>query len=138
MGRGRAGGHLRRAPDVLFRVRVLERRHHARDVARLGGLDRNPLEAAIGEDLGGAAFLDRIAGYPPLDYFKHLGNFNAPELDLLNVRYLAGEPGWKAPGEKWKPVYDGRDGVVFENSSVTWPSQPGSSGVTLTMMPQRA
>src|SRR6478735_7322199 len=29
-------------------------------------------------------------------------------------------------------------GVVFENSRVTWPSHSGSSGVTLTMMPQRA
>src|SRR3954462_12912840 len=29
-------------------------------------------------------------------------------------------------------------GVVFENSSVTWPSHSGSNGVTLTMMPQRA
>src|SRR6185503_18712542 len=29
-------------------------------------------------------------------------------------------------------------GVVFENSSVTNPSHSGSSGVTLTMMPQRA
>jgi len=61
-------------------------------------------------------FLDRAAGYPPLEYFKHIGNFNAPALDLLNVRYLAGDPEWKAPGEKWKPVYGGSDGVVFENS----------------------
>src|SRR5262252_10242245 len=30
------------------------------------------------------------------------------------------------------------NGVVFENSSVTCPSHSGSSGVTLTMMPQRA
>src|SRR5687767_15811475 len=29
-------------------------------------------------------------------------------------------------------------GVVFENSKVTCPSHSGSSGVTLTMMPQRA
>src|SRR6478735_8667604 len=29
-------------------------------------------------------------------------------------------------------------GVVLENSSVTCPSHSGSSGVTLTMMPQRA
>src|SRR5512147_3321837 len=29
-------------------------------------------------------------------------------------------------------------GVVFENSSVTCPSHSGSSGVTFTMMPQRA
>ena len=28
--------------------------------------------------------------------------------------------------------------VVLLNSSVTWPSHSGSSGVTLTMMPQRA
>ena len=30
------------------------------------------------------------------------------------------------------------NGVVFENSRVTWPSHSGSSGVTLTMIPQRA
>ena len=30
------------------------------------------------------------------------------------------------------------NGVVLENSSVTWPSHSGSSGVTLTMIPQRA
>src|ERR1700754_1538275 len=29
-------------------------------------------------------------------------------------------------------------GVVFENSSVTCPSHSGSSGVTFTMIPQRA
>src|SRR5439155_17327086 len=28
--------------------------------------------------------------------------------------------------------------VVLENSSVTWPSHSGSSGVTFTMIPQRA
>ena len=32
----------------------------------------------------------------------------------------------------------GGQGRRVENSSVTCPSQPGSSGVTLTMMPQRA
>jgi hypothetical protein len=32
----------------------------------------------------------------------------------------------------------GGQGVVLLNSSVTCPSQPGSSGVTFTMMPQRA
>ena len=63
-------------------------------------------------------FLDRSAGYPPLDYFKRIRSFDAPALDLLNVRYLAGEPGWKPPGEKWRPVYDAPDGVVFENSLV--------------------
>jgi hypothetical protein len=61
-------------------------------------------------------FLDRAAGYPPFEYFKSIARFDAPALDLLNVHYLAGEPGWKAPADKWKPVYDGADGVVFENA----------------------
>jgi hypothetical protein len=62
-------------------------------------------------------FLDRAAGYPAMDYFKQLTDWNAPALDLLNVHYLVGEPGWPAPGEKWKPVYAGSDGVVYENAS---------------------
>ena len=30
------------------------------------------------------------------------------------------------------------NGVVLENSRVTWPSQPGSKGVTFTIIPHRA
>ena len=61
-------------------------------------------------------FLDRAGGYPPADYFKRLGDWNAPALDLLNLRYLAGEPGEAAPGPKWRLAYSGTDGVVFENT----------------------
>ena len=61
-------------------------------------------------------FLDRTAGYPPADYFKNVRDWNAPGLDLLNLVYLAGEPGQTFPGAKWKRVYDGPDGVVYENS----------------------
>ena len=60
-------------------------------------------------------FLDRAGGYPPADYFKRLSNWNAPALDLLNLRYLGGEPGEPPPGPKWRPAYSGADGVVFEN-----------------------
>ncbi len=62
-------------------------------------------------------FLDRNAGYAPADYFKRLSNWNAPALDLLNLRYLVSEPGSPTPGGKWRPVYSGGDGMVFENDA---------------------
>lgn len=40
-----------------------------------------------------------------------------PLLDLLNVRYLMTEPG-VSPGGRWRPVYTGPDGSLFENPSV--------------------
>jgi hypothetical protein len=61
-------------------------------------------------------FLDRACGYPPAEYFKFFGNLNAPELDFLNVRYLVSAAGRAAPGEKWRQIYSGIDGTVFENS----------------------
>ncbi len=61
-------------------------------------------------------FLDAAAGYPPAKYFKRLSNWNAPALDLLNLRYLGGDTGQTPPGPKWRPAYSGADGVVFENA----------------------
>jgi hypothetical protein len=61
-------------------------------------------------------FLNLGAGYPPFDYFKAIANLNSPALDFLNVRYLVTPPGRSAPGPKWKLVYAGSDGTVFENS----------------------
>jgi len=63
-------------------------------------------------------FLDATCGYPPGDYFKLLHEYNAPALDFLNVRYLVSSPGRASPGEKWRLVYRGRDGTVFENRDV--------------------
>jgi hypothetical protein len=61
-------------------------------------------------------FLDRGAGYAPADYFKRIRSWSAPALDLLNVVYLAGDPGETFPAPKWRRVYDGADGVVYENA----------------------
>jgi hypothetical protein len=63
-------------------------------------------------------FLDRAVGYRRTDYFKKVENLNAPALDFLNVKYLISAPGSMPPGSKWRPVYSGPDGTVFENSSV--------------------
>jgi hypothetical protein len=63
-------------------------------------------------------FLDRAAGYRPTDYFKKVEDLNAPALDFLNVKYLISAPGRTPPGSKWRPVYSGADGTVFENADV--------------------
>jgi hypothetical protein len=63
-------------------------------------------------------FLDRAARYRPTDYFKKVEDLNAPALDFLNVKYLISAPGRTPPGPKWRPVYSGADGTVFENAAV--------------------
>jgi hypothetical protein len=63
-------------------------------------------------------FLDATAGYAPGEYFKTLGNPGAPVLDFLNVRYLVAEKGKPDPGGRWRSVYSGVDGSVFENPAV--------------------
>jgi hypothetical protein len=60
-------------------------------------------------------FLDATCGYPPADYFKFVRDINASALDFLNVRFLVSTPGRASPGEKWRLVYSGQDGTVFEN-----------------------
>lgn len=49
------------------------------------------------------------------------------------MKYLVASPGRAAPGLKWRVVYSGEDGVVFENSSVrprVFPAESGSARVT--------
>jgi hypothetical protein len=48
--------------------------------------------------------------------FDRIVNVNHPLLDRLNVRYLMTEPGHE-PGGRWRPVYRGPDGSLFENPS---------------------
>jgi hypothetical protein len=62
-------------------------------------------------------YLDACCGYKPYDYFKFLQNFDSPALDRLNLKYLVSIPGRGTPGPKWKPVYSGSDGTLFENTT---------------------
>jgi hypothetical protein len=61
-------------------------------------------------------FLDRTCGYDPNPYFKHVADTNSPVLDFLNVRFLVTDATADRASERWKPVYSGPDGRVFENS----------------------
>jgi hypothetical protein len=62
------------------------------------------------------ALLDAAAGYPPADYFKQVRDVNAPIFDFLNVRYFIGRPGTEPPGAKWRKLYAGPEGTLFENT----------------------
>lgn len=46
--------------------------------------------------------------------FDRIVNVNHALLDVLNVRYLMTDPGAE-PGGRWRPVYRGPDGALFEN-----------------------
>jgi hypothetical protein len=63
-------------------------------------------------------FLDATCGYPPADEFKQIRDINSSALDFLNVRFLLAAPGRASPAEKWRLVYSGGDGTVFENRDV--------------------
>jgi membrane protein YfhO len=63
-------------------------------------------------------WLDRACGYDPAAFFKHVSNLDCAGLDFANVKYLVAAPGRAAPGAKWRPVYSGADGTVFENGNV--------------------
>lgn len=60
-------------------------------------------------------FLDSSCGYAAFDYFKRIRDLNAPALDFLNVVYLISDPNRESPGSKWRRVYAGPDGTVFQN-----------------------
>jgi len=79
--------------------------------------------------------LEDIRGSDPMgfdSYDRYLGRFTTldgpeiarrvddpgrPELDFLNVRFLLSDPG-VVPGGRWREIYRGADGVLFENGSV--------------------
>jgi hypothetical protein len=62
--------------------------------------------------------LDAACGYDPSAYFKHVRDVNCALLDFLNVKYLVAAPHRETPGPKWRLVYSGEDGTVFENGQV--------------------
>ncbi len=64
------------------------------------------------------AFLDATSGYPRADYFKLIRDPDAAVFDFLNVRYMISAPDGRSPGARWKTVYAGNDGNVYENADV--------------------
>jgi len=64
------------------------------------------------------AFLDATCGYPGADYFKRIRNPDASVFNFLNVRYMISAPDNRSPGARWKTVYAGKDGNVYENAAV--------------------
>jgi hypothetical protein len=70
------------------------------------------------ERLDYVEFLNATCGYPPAEEFKQIRDVNATALDFLNVRYLLSTAGRAPPAEKWRLVYSGGDGTVFENRDV--------------------
>src|SRR5262249_28595191 len=66
-------------------------------------------------------YVNLLAGaarYDLRDYFKVIRDLDSPELDRLNVKYLISSPDREPPSKKWRLVYSGPDGRVFENDRV--------------------
>lgn len=64
-------------------------------------------------------FLRLTAGYDPWKYFAWLREPEASVFDFLNVRYVLMDPQRPLPdADRYKLVYEGRDGRIFENRHV--------------------
>jgi hypothetical protein len=70
------------------------------------------------------AFLRRFTVQQEGTWVRRVVDVERPELDFLNVRFLVAEPD-ASVGGKWRLLYRGLDGTLFENTRV----QPRFSGV---------
>jgi hypothetical protein len=71
---------------------------------------------AYGRYLG---VLRLLTNYETNEYFAKWKNIETPLLNYLNVRYIVGDSGLDPPDTKrYRLVYDGRDGRIFENMDV--------------------
>lgn len=61
-------------------------------------------------------FLSRTVNWNPLDYYAKWNDTDTPLLDFLNVRYVI--TSGALAGERYREVYAGRDGRVYENRNV--------------------
>jgi Bacterial membrane protein YfhO len=63
------------------------------------------------------ALLAKNTPYDPSNYFAPWSDFESPLLDFLNVKYAVTPPRGEMPG-RFRLVYDGNDGRIFENTAV--------------------
>jgi hypothetical protein len=57
--------------------------------------------------------------YDPTNYFAQWFDLDTNLLDYLGVKYLLADPRFDlARHERWRSIYDGRDGTIFENRQV--------------------
>jgi hypothetical protein len=71
---------------------------------------------AYGDYLG---FLRVLEGYNTEDYFAKWNKVDTPLVDFLNVKYVVSETGYDIPDtQRYHKVYDGKDGTIFENTTV--------------------
>jgi Bacterial membrane protein YfhO len=59
-----------------------------------------------------------MPSYDPLEYYPKFKEADAPILDTLNVKWLVTDPGVNLDSSRWKPLYDGKDGRIYENLHV--------------------
>jgi len=60
-----------------------------------------------------------ITGYDPSDYFAKWENLATPLVNFLNVKYVVSAPRWRPNDQdRYRLVYEGRDGTIFENRDV--------------------
>jgi membrane protein YfhO len=72
---------------------------------------------AHGRYMSFLAFLS--ASYDTSSYFAQWFDYKTRLLDFLNVKYMLIDPGMDLEDpQRWKLVYDGRDGRIFENTTV--------------------
>jgi len=101
-----------RAPKEPFRVVGLDWAFLPNASARYGLQDvrgSDPMELA-----GYAEWFRRFAVREPGTDVDRVVDANAPQLDGLGVRFLIAEPTVELGG-KWRLVYRGKDGALFEN-----------------------
>jgi hypothetical protein len=82
-----------------------------------------------------AEFFRKIEVQDPSIDVKRVANADSPLLDFLNVRFLLTEPEARL-SRKWKRVYAGTDGELYENSAVQ-PRFFGPAGVSVTTREDR-
>jgi hypothetical protein len=106
------------------------RAHAPREPFRVAGLNWTFLPNASAqyglEDVRGSdpmafadydRFLQRFTVAETGSWVRRIVDANRPELEFLNVRFLLGEPDAN-PGGRWKLIYRGPDGTLWENPAV--------------------